>query len=44
MFLIRNVTPAVATSYAYVNPVVAVSSAPGSAAKACRSLSGWRWR
>ncbi len=24
MFLIRNVTPAVATSYAYVNPVVAV--------------------
>jgi hypothetical protein len=24
MFLIRNVSPAVATSYAYVNPVVAV--------------------
>jgi len=24
MFLIRNVTPAIATSYAYVNPVVAV--------------------
>ncbi len=24
MYLIRNVSPAVATSYAYVNPVVAV--------------------
>lgn len=24
MYLIRNVTPAIATSYAYVNPVVAV--------------------
>ncbi|STW49911.1 drug/metabolite transporter permease [Klebsiella pneumoniae] len=44
MFLIRNVTPAVATSYAYVNPVVAVLLGTGSAARACRSLSGWRWR
>jgi drug/metabolite transporter (DMT)-like permease len=44
MFLIRNVTPAVATSYAYVNPVVAVLLGTGFGGEACRSLSGWRWR
>lgn len=36
MYLIRNVTPAVATSYAYVNPVVAVLLGTGSPERACR--------
>ncbi|STT07268.1 drug/metabolite transporter permease [Klebsiella michiganensis] len=34
MYLIRNVTPAVATSYAYVNPVVAVLLGTGFAGEA----------
>ncbi|MTD25558.1 drug/metabolite exporter YedA [Erwinia sorbitola] len=40
MFLIRNVTPAIATSYAYVNPVVAVLLG---IAFAGESLSGREW-
>jgi len=40
MFLIRNVSPAVATSYAYVNPVVAVLLG---IAFAGESLSGREW-
>lgn len=40
MFLIRNVTPAVATSYAYVNPVVAVLLGTGFNGE---RLSGVEW-
>lgn len=40
MFLIRNVTPAVATSYAYVNPVVAVLLGIGFAGE---TLSSREW-
>ncbi|HEY1846388.1 MAG TPA: drug/metabolite exporter YedA [Buttiauxella sp.] len=40
MYLIRNVTPAVATSYAYVNPVVAVLLGTGFAGE---SLSPVEW-
>lgn len=40
MYLIRNVTPAVATSYAYVNPVVAVLLGTGFAGE---SLSAVEW-
>jgi len=40
MYLIRNVTPAVATSYAYVNPVVAVLLGTGFAGE---SLSPIEW-
>ncbi|MBF8466897.1 drug/metabolite exporter YedA [Klebsiella oxytoca] len=40
MYLIRNVTPAVATSYAYVNPVVAVLLGTGFAEE---SLSPVEW-
>ena len=40
MYLIRNVTPAVATSYAYVNPVVAVLLGTGFAGE---SLSSIEW-
>ncbi|CAO96462.1 drug/metabolite exporter YedA [Erwinia tasmaniensis] len=40
MFLIRNVSPAIATSYAYVNPVVAVLLG---IAFAGESLSGREW-
>ncbi len=40
MFLIRNVAPAIATSYAYVNPVVAVLLGTGFAGE---SLSGVEW-
>ncbi|TCW17564.1 carboxylate/amino acid/amine transporter [Raoultella sp. BIGb0138] len=40
MYLIRNVTPAVATSYAYVNPVVAVLLGTGFAGE---SLSRIEW-
>jgi drug/metabolite transporter (DMT)-like permease len=36
MYLIRNVTPAVATSYAYVNPVVAVLLGTGFAGESSR--------
>jgi drug/metabolite transporter (DMT)-like permease len=43
MYLIRNVTPAVATSYAYVNPVVAVLLGTGFAGESLRPSSGWRW-
>lgn len=43
MYLIRNVTPAVATSYAYVNPVVAPYCwEPLSPEKAYLPSSGWR--
>ncbi|WP_404680129.1 drug/metabolite exporter YedA [Raoultella terrigena] len=40
MYLIRNVTPAVATSYAYVNPVVAVLLGTGFAGESL-SLTEW---
>ncbi len=40
MFLIRNVSPAVATSYAYVNPVVAVLLGMGLGGE---SLSAVEW-
>lgn len=40
MFLIRNVSPAIATSYAYVNPVVAVLLGTGFAGEV---LSGREW-
>ncbi len=40
MFLIRNTSPAVATSYAYVNPVVAVLLGTGFAGE---SLSPVEW-
>ena len=40
MYLIRNVTPAIATSYAYVNPVVAVLLGTGFAGE---SLSPVEW-
>lgn len=40
MFLIRNVAPAIATSYAYVNPVVAVMLGTGFGGE---SLSGVEW-
>jgi drug/metabolite transporter (DMT)-like permease len=40
MYLIRNVTPAVATSYAYVNPVVAVLLGTGFNGE---HLSGTEW-
>lgn len=40
MYLIRNVAPAVATSYAYVNPVVAVLLGTGFAGE---SLSSVEW-
>lgn len=40
MYLIRNVTPAVATSYAYVNPVVAVLLGTGFAGESL-SLAEW---
>ncbi|VTP70687.1 Uncharacterized inner membrane transporter yedA [Leclercia adecarboxylata] len=40
MFLIRNVSPAVATSYAYVNPVVAVLLGTGLGGE---SLSAVEW-
>jgi carboxylate/amino acid/amine transporter len=40
MYLIRNVSPAIATSYAYVNPVVAVLLGTGFAGE---SLSGKEW-
>jgi len=40
MFLIRNVSPAVATSYAYVNPVVAVLLGTGLGGE---SLSAIEW-
>lgn len=44
MYLIRNVSPALATSYAYVNPVVAVLLGTGSRRKSASS-NGWRfWR
>ncbi|SQC90744.1 Uncharacterized inner membrane transporter yedA [Cedecea neteri] len=43
MYLIRNVSPAVATSYAYVNPVVAVLLGTTFAGKTFRRLNGWRW-
>jgi drug/metabolite transporter (DMT)-like permease len=38
MFLIRNVSPAVATSYAYVNPVVAVLLGTGFAGETLSSI------
>ena len=40
MYLIRNVSPAVATSYAYVNPVVAVLLGTGFGGE---HLSGVEW-
>ncbi|STQ10896.1 protein YedA [Enterobacter cloacae] len=43
MFLIRNVSPAVATSYAYVNRWLPCCWVRDSAVKRCRRLNGWRW-
>lgn len=40
MFLIRNVSPAVATSYAYVNPVVAVLLGTGLGGETLSSVEG----
>lgn len=42
MFLIRNVSPALATSYAYVNPVVAVLLGTGLGEKDWPLSNGWR--
>ena len=38
MYLIRNVTPAIATSYAYVNPVVAVLLGTGFAGEVLSTI------
>ena len=42
MYLIRNVSPALATSYAYVNPGSRSCWVRDWAEKRCRRLNGWR--
>jgi drug/metabolite transporter (DMT)-like permease len=42
MYLIRNVSPAIATSYAYVNPVVAVLLGTGFGGEHLPASSGSR--